>query len=118
MLSKLNTQALITTAGYIFHPPSSRADRLPGVPLLVDLLPEVIFLMDLLPEVPLPVDLLPPQPPDLHQLLSSEATGVEATLVAGIRVGSSTRQPLFQPTPERGEVGRMRGSAALTCLLV
>ena len=51
------------------------------------------------------MELLPAQPPDLHQLLPSEATGGEDTLVAGIRVGSSTGQLLFQLTPERGELG-------------
>ena len=53
--------------------------------------PEVPLKMDLLPEVTLLVDLLPRHLPDLQQLLPSEATGGEATLVAGIRVGSSTR---------------------------
>ena len=49
----------------------------------------------LLPEVPLPVELLPAQPPDHYQLLSPEATRGEGTLVASIRVGSSSRQTLF-----------------------
>ena len=50
------------------------------------------------------MEFLPAQPPDLHQLLPPEATGGEGTLVAGIRVGSSTGQTLFHLTPERGEV--------------
>ena len=50
------------------------------------------------------VDLLFSEPLPLHQLLPSEATGGERALVAGIKVGSSTGQTLFQPTPEREEV--------------
>ena len=102
-------------------PTATGANRLPEVPLTMDLLCEVILLvtllMDLLPDVLLLVDLLPPHPPDLHQLLPSEVTGGEVTLVAGIRVGNSTRQTVFHVTPEIGEIGRKRGSPELTCLL-
>ena len=73
--------------------------------------------MDLLGWVTLLVDLLPPHLPDLQQLLPSEVTGGEATLVAGIKVGISNRQIVFHVTAEIGEVGRKRGSSALTRLL-
>ena len=81
----------------------------------VSTLPEVPLMTALLPDVILPVDLLPPHLPDLQQLLPSEVTGGAVTLVAGIRVGNSTRQTPFHEVSEKREVGRKRGSSALTC---
>ena len=106
----------------LFHEVTLLMDLLPEVKLLIDILQEVTLLMDLLKEVTLLMDflhevtllveLLPPHPPDLQQLLPSEATGGAVTLVAGIRVGSSTGQPIFRVTPEkgRGEVRRKNDS--------